>query len=155
MATFGTWSSGDVLAAADLNAGLPSCLLESTSQSVANATFVSLTFSTESHDPLGWHSTTSNTERITPNIPGVYLVSAGTSDISFGVAGRVFIGINKNGSVQTSRFDTTATLIYGASTTAVVTMNGTTDYLYVNVYQTSGSTKDFQINHFSVTRIAG
>ena len=154
MPTFGTWSSGDVLTAADVNVGLPSCLLESASQTVATATLVDLTFSTESYDPLGWHSTSTNTERITPNIAGVYLASVGTSDISFGVAGRVVLSIAKNNSII-SRFDMSATLIYGGSVSVVVEMNGTTDYLTFKVLHSHGTNRDFQLNHFGVTRIAG
>lgn len=150
----GNFTAGDVLQASDLNAGSPSCLLESSTQSIPNSTTTRLYFSTELHDPLGWHSTTTNTERITPTIAGLYLVTASTFDITSGVAGRLFFAILKNSTGQV-RFDTTATLHYGVTTTGVVEMNGTTDYLFVEVYQTSGSAKSFNTNRFSVTRIAG
>ena len=155
MATFGTWSSGDVLTAANLNTGLPACLLTSASQTIPTGTFTKLLFSSEVYDPLGWHSTSTSTERITPTIAGVYLINASVGDVVSGINGRLFLGIYKNGSTSVTRFDITSTLLVGCSTSTTVYMNGTSDYLDVTAYQTNGTSRDFQVLTFSAVRVAG
>ena len=93
---------------------------------------------TENIDPLGWHSAASNTQRITPNIPGVYRC---TSNAIFAT--------NATGARATSLYKNT-TRSYLLSNTAIgggetptggsltISMNGTTDYFIASFVQTSG-----------------
>lgn len=89
---------------------------------------------TELADAFGWHSTSTNTDRITPNVAGIYRVTA-TVAWGTGATGIRRLQIAKNGvSVQESRnsasvLSTTNTLAY------VVAMNGSSDYLNLNTYQ--------------------
>jgi hypothetical protein len=93
---------------------------------------------TEITDTLAWHSTSTNTERITPNVAGLYRVIA-TSQTATNASGSRRIVINKNGSpVSESTFTAAATLGTN-STAAVVNMNGSSDYITASTDQSSGS----------------
>jgi len=153
MATFGTWSSGDVLTATDLNAGLPLAIAaNSTTVSIPNATLTEVTYDTDDSDDYGWHSTSSNTGRITPNIAGIYLcVFKCTTPI---INGRLLLLLRLNGSVEIGRFDVTSTSIEGGTVTGVFELNGSTDYINTYVEQTGGTAKAVS-PQLSVIRIAG
>jgi hypothetical protein len=151
MATFGTYVSGQILTAAELNAGLPTCVLSNAAVSLVAGTPLQIPFTVEVTDPLGWHSTTSNTSRITPNIAGTYLVTMQINDVS-GTT-RALISVYKNGSTIAIPIQTDTTGIvddFGA--VGFITANGTTDYfemtaLVTGVSKTAGA-------QFSMTRIA-
>lgn len=49
---------------------------KSSTQTLSSGVFTALTFDTEDVDPLGAHSTVSNTERLTAPVPGVYFITA-------------------------------------------------------------------------------
>jgi hypothetical protein len=153
MATFGTFAAGQVLTAAELNAGLPTCVLTNTSVSLINGTQQQVPFTVEMTDLNNWHSTTTNTERITPNIAGTYLVTAQINDVSGSVT-RALIEIYKNGAPLSGTprvmTDTPGT-IDDFNAVGFVTMNGTTDYLTVNALVT-GANKTATVQ-FSATRI--
>lgn len=156
MATFGTWSSGDVLTAADLNTGMPACVLRKSSQSIPNATITTFTFGSgeEVHDPYDWHSTATNTDRITPDIAGIYLVVFNMNNVAGSMSGRLLIAIRKNGT-DFGRFDVTPTAVEGATVTGIINANGTTDYFDCFAFQSSGGAKTFNAPTFSAVRIAG
>jgi len=153
MATFGTWSSGDVLTAADLNAGLPACIVNSASQSIANNTATYLNYDQEVHDPYGWHSTTTNNQRITPNIAGYYLATVECRNWDI-VNGRSLYLLDRN-IVNWSRFDVTSTACEGGTVSGVMYLNGTTDYVESRFYQNSGSSKTIFVPQLSLVRIGG
>lgn len=48
---------------------------QAVTQSFANNTFAPVTLDTESYDTVGGHSTTSNTDRYTCQVPGVYFLT--------------------------------------------------------------------------------
>ena len=107
--------------------------------SISDSTWTSLTFNNESFDTDGWHSTSTNTDRITPNLPGIYRVevNAGFAANPTGMRG---LRILKNGSTDISDVQRsaspagTASLMYVATT---INMNGSTDYLTAQVWQSS------------------
>jgi hypothetical protein len=112
-------------------------LTKSAVQSIPGTTYTSLTFDTEDFDTDAYHSTATNTSRIT--IPsgkaGYYLVTANTSTSS----GSQFAvhTIVKNGSIYKQSFPGLATANGYAASTLVVIMNlAVSDYIETSVYTT-------------------
>lgn len=88
-------------------------------------------------DQLGWHGAT-NPERITPTVEGLYRVTV-SSQTATNAAGNRRVVINKNGSpFAESTFAASLTLGTN-SATAVMIMNGSTDYVTCSTDQSSGS----------------
>lgn len=160
MATFGTFTSGQVLTASELNEGLPSCVLTATGISVPASTNTYVAYSSEDHDPFGWHSTVTNTTRITPNIAGWYLCTATVNDLNpLGGNYRVINIVRRNlGSglldVEFARFDANNYGPDDVSVSGVTYCNGTTDYLEHLVFQGSVLTQTARCQ-LTVTRISG
>jgi hypothetical protein len=93
---------------------------------------------TEIIDPLAWHSAVTNTDRIIPNVAGVYRVTA-TSQTALNVTGNRRIWISKNGgSVGESTFASANTNSTN-SASAAMSLNGSTDYVTVSTTQNSGA----------------
>lgn len=142
---------GEILTAANLNAATTAnnafCQVrQSATQSIANATNVDVTFNTEDLDALAWHSTVSNTERVTPTIAGWYRITfvalwGDDSDYT-----RLLMNVKLNNADTGApffRIDHIPPAIGGArsflGTTPLVQMNGTTDFLSMNVFQANTS----------------
>jgi hypothetical protein len=152
MATFGTFVSGQILTSAELNAGLPTCVLENISVSLVSGTGLAIPFTSEVTDLNGWHSTSVNTSRITPNIAGTYLVTMQINDVSVGLT-RSLIQLLKNGAVTTIPIMTDTTGIFDDfNATGFVTANGTTDYFEMNAL-VQGANKTAKAQ-FTMTRIS-
>ena len=146
MTALGDFSPGDVLTAADLNAfNNVTALYDTSTIVVANTTVVNIAFGsgTELCDQSGWHSETSNTDRITPTIAGTYLVvaNANLETASFPTSSRFYVSVAKNGTnYLNSNF--TSPKYPGATIACTVNLNGTTDYVSMQLYQDSGSSKN-------------
>lgn len=143
MANQGQFTTGAVLTAAELNAFVPlTCLSKVAAQSIPTSARTDITFTTEDIDVLDWHSNVTNTERITPTIAGWYNVTViGTYDAS--LAARIIFGINRSGS-QYAKYDVIGnTSANGATVSANMYLNGTTDYVTFETYQFSGSNQNF------------
>ena len=113
----------------------------SANQSVNSVTQTKLQFDTESKDTDGCYDPTTN-YRFTPTTEGYYHISAGVTGPLGG--GIMNMSLFKNGSLyvaQGGRAITTAT--FGLSLSAVIYMNGSTDYLEVYGYQNNGVTQPF------------
>jgi len=152
MATFGTYVSGQILTAAELNAGLPTCVLTNGSLTLSDGVSTSIAFTSEVTDPYGWHSTSVNTSRITPNIAGTYLVTMLLNNVS--ATTRALANLHKNGASLSAPLiitDTNGT-IDDFTTVGFVTANGTTDFFEMNCLVT-GATKTGCSAQFSMTRI--
>lgn len=115
-------------------------LTQSSGQSISNTTQTDLNFDTETFDTDGYHSTATNTNRIT--IPagksGYFLVTARTG-FGFNSAGTRVNWLLKNGStylastfVEPNASDPTTV------TTATVVSLVATDYITINAYQSCG-----------------
>jgi len=132
----------DQRAAAD---AAPMCVVRQVSAgtSCTTATGTALLFDTELIDPAAWHSTSSNTSRITPNIAGWYLP---TGKIAFnsdsGSTGRRGAQFRKNGATTFEQIlipkSVTAGLYVPTPGTLPVFLNGSTDYVEMLGFQDSG-----------------
>ena len=116
-------------------------LTKSTGQSVATATTVILTFDTEEFDSDAYHSTSSNTSRIT--IPsgkgGKYLFVLTANFATDNASGQRLLMLYKNGAVH--KYSTSLGATSGFSwraTTSIIVSAVATDYFEFAVYQDSG-----------------
>jgi hypothetical protein len=93
---------------------------------------------TEIIDPLGWHSAATNTDRITPNVAGVYRITV-TSSFANNATNNRRAELLLNGSTFGTGVTST---IFGNNVqlSGVIQLNGSTDYFTVTTYQDSGST---------------
>lgn len=122
----------------------PICSLTQTvAQSIPNAANTDVLFDTEVADSWGWHSTVTNTNRVTPNVAGWFLVTGKTAYSSSTGGGRVSY-IYRNGSVINGSGFYQNMAGVGAGTQSVMTfptpvyLNGSTDYVTLNTIQNSG-----------------
>lgn len=137
MAYQGTFTAGQVLTAAELNALGAVCVLEDTF-TVATATNVDCGFGagTEIIDKGNWHSTSTTNERITVPADGIYMVTASAYQlVGSPNLGRIVIlknGVSRFGQYAAQNIDTTATFMADCAAN---------DYFSVRVWQNSGSTR--------------
>lgn len=149
-----TWVTGEAVSASTMNthirdnllalrAALTSRVYRATTQSIANDTETLVSFDAETSDVPGWHSTSSNADRIVPNESGLYLVVGGASFAQNGTGYRQAT-IWRNGTggdaiAQTGRdFDVEGNLSSTLNITGVFPANGSTDYFALGVRQNSG-----------------
>jgi hypothetical protein len=112
---------------------------QSTAQSITSSTFTKVQFQTEEFDTANAFDSTTN-YRFTPQVAGYYQIS---STISLNNAlGNLLIDLYKNGSEFKRGSATSQVTGIGTytSTSWLVFLNGSTDYLEIYAYQTSGST---------------
>jgi hypothetical protein len=124
-------------------------LVQQAVQSAANATNAAITFGagSEEIDTHGFHDTAVNPTRITPTKAGRYRAAGTVNMAATGAVTILAAFIGKNGaSVQPFvRMKPNATASTPASSaTAIVEMNGTTDYVELFVNQTSGGALNTQ-----------
>ncbi len=138
--TGGPPNIADILALVQASSGKPLVrLVQAVAQSIADNTVTALTFSTEDLDTHGFHSTSSNTSRITPTVAGyyrlhgVYLTTYPSSLATMGAA------IGKNGSAQApwARGNPNLGGSRTSEVTAILSANGSTDYFELLAYQDS------------------
>lgn len=153
MTALGDFTAGDVLQASDLNQfNNVTALRRTTNQSFPASTFVTVTFGagTETADVSGWHDTSTNSERITPDIAGLYLVTyfLETDIVTFNA--RLFITMDKNGAAyQVVNMGSPGYPSAGGS--SFITMNGTTDYISMRAWQNSGTSGNISRAELSMT----
>jgi hypothetical protein len=152
MATFGTYVSGQILTAAELNAGIPLCVLENTSITMTDGVNGVVPFTSEVTDPYGWHSNSVNTSRITPNIAGTYLFTICVNNVSGGT--RALMRVLKNGLALTVpiQVDTPGT-IDDFTLSGYAVANGTTDYFEFG-HLVTGGTRTGVVGQFTAQRVA-
>jgi hypothetical protein len=112
---------------------------QSSSQSLTSSTFTKIQFQTEEFDTANAFDSTTNF-RFTPLVAGYYQIS---STISLNNAsGNLLIDLYKNGSElkRGSAVSQIAGIGTYASSSWLVFLNGSTDYLEIYGYQTTGST---------------
>jgi hypothetical protein len=135
-------------------------LTKSVAQSIANASEVTILFDTEDYDTDGFHSTSSNTSRIT--IPtgkgGKYLVTmqAMVNSVGYPTQG----GFNKNGSNLITTY-TAAVAGSGQPSRPCIQISqqfslAAGDYIELFVYQATGAAADVTGNNYTpnATRFA-
>jgi hypothetical protein len=102
--------------------------------------FVKILFTTEEFDTNGEFDTSAS--KWTPTSPGKYQVTAGVHLLSASGSGVIECAIYKNGTLYKSSVGYTSVQNAGPLVSAVVDMNGTTDYLEFYVKQSYGASKD-------------
>jgi hypothetical protein len=102
----------------------------------ANATFTKVTCVTEEFDTASCYDT--GLSRFTPNVAGYYQIN-GQGGNSFST---LIVSIFKNGSEFKRGFQGGAAGPLYATVSAMVYLNGTTDYVELYWYQASGSTQN-------------
>jgi hypothetical protein len=129
----------------------------STAQAIANNTVTAVTFNSEEFDPDNIHSTSSNTERLTPGVAGYYLVVGVGRFVTANATGRRAFFLYKNGTGGTflSGADMlgSASQVFYQSTVAVVEL-GASDYVVMGAFQNSGISLDFDSQSLAIARIA-
>lgn len=114
---------------------------KSATQSIPDSTWTELTFDTEAFDTNSMHSTSSNTGRINGRYAGVYICIANVKFASDGAGTGVRgIRIKLNGTVVAESSEEqvgTGDIFLNMSTTVNMT-TGASDYVTLEVYQTSG-----------------
>ena len=141
MSVLGTFGSGDVLTAAQLNQFNNVTALYGSTTTVPSATTTPLQFSSASQvivDSSDWHSTTTNPSRVTVNQNGIYFVTVGMQYNYNGAAAAFFLSITKNGGIIV---DSGAYSGYfpAVNNSAIFECNSG-DYIEATCYQTSGGT---------------
>lgn len=102
-------------------------------QSISNSTATKVTFDVEEYDTNNNFSSS----RFTPTVAGYYQVN---SNVGWGfTTGLALVDIYKNGSLyKYGSFSTGTAIGCSASCSALVYMNGTTDYLEIFTFQLTG-----------------
>jgi hypothetical protein len=94
---------------------------------------------TEDRDTLAWHSAATNTDRITPNVAGLYRVTVAVQHAANALGTRrvqIFKNTTAIAGLSGSAVSPGSAVV---SSTAVIEMNGSTDYFSATSFQDSGS----------------
>jgi hypothetical protein len=111
-----------------------------TAQTVSNNTLTKMQFNAEEFDTNNNFDSTTN-YRFTPTVAGYYQFTA-SAFVSAGIAaGEFTVWFYKNGVAFKYGNDLTATTTYVIQGSALISLNGSTDYVEVYVYQVSGVSK--------------
>jgi len=157
-ALFSSDGSGNVTLSSDAMKNTPAFHIQNNSnQSISNLTLTKVNFANEIFDTDNCFASS----RFTPTVSGKYCIYAQINfDINTGT-GQIQVRIMKNGNLyQRSR----QAHYYGNNqqtyyVQAVVEMNGTTDYIEIDTYQDSGSTRtltgDTDLNYFGGYKLIG
>lgn len=129
-------------------------IYNSTNVSLANNTDVSISCGDETFDTDGYHSTSTNTSRITvPSGKAGYYILTATANFSSNATGYRNAAILKNGAAQST---TRVSAVNGAQmfvdVTAIV-YGAVGDYFELQQYQNSGSTLTASYSNFSAAYI--
>ena len=108
---------------------------QSSSQSINNATETKINYQTEEWDTASCFDTSNS--RFTPTVAGYYQVDARVSFTSGDT--RVIINLFKNGSSWKRGNDSGSASVNSGIVSALVYLNGSTDYIDVYAYQSRGS----------------
>lgn len=146
----GTRLTADVLNAATFR---PYCKVHQTVAQtglLTGATTV-ISFTTEDHDPEGWHDNVTNNSRITPNIAGDYEVTvegayAGTATITSSFTGIFLNGALASRSGNQKPNATSSLSAFTPTWVDVITCNGTTDYLEMIISFSGSANQDTNVS---------
>jgi hypothetical protein len=127
----------------------------STAQSISNATYTAITWDTETYDTDTMHSIVSNTERLTATTAGVYVISAAIG-VANSATGSRAIRILKN-ETEVHRHYTAVQSADGWYWPLTIQLKlAATDYVTVEVYQSSGAALDLDhtVSSFAMAKVA-
>jgi hypothetical protein len=115
---------------------------QSVAQSIPNGNaWASLLIDSETLDNYGGHSTSTNTSRYTPQVAGTYAVFGGVAWVA-NTTGDRRIQVTLNGNAvlgSANSMDPTQNVLAAQQTMAFVTVNGTTDYIEIQVSHSSSA----------------
>lgn len=145
-----TWVTNEVVTSAQLNthvrddlSALASCarVYNSANIAISNATNTALTFDSERFDNGGFHSTVTNTGRLTAPFAGVYLIGA---HIAWepNATGQRLLTLRVNGGTTFASTQNSGATANDTSSVAAAYALAATDYVEVVVFQDSGSAKN-------------
>jgi len=109
----------------------------SNSQSVSNASYTKIQFNTKEFDTNSCYDNTTN-YRFTPTVAGYYQVNLAIGNGSGNATGYTLGLIYKNGSAFKTNLGQPSVNGPSTSVSAIIQMNGSTDYLEGYWYQNSG-----------------
>jgi len=110
--------------------------------SATTGTFTKVQFDTKTFDTNTNYNT--STYRFTPTVAGYYQFNATVSFSSVGTAGQMCVSLYKNGtrSIDGMLLSQTATASCYSTVSGILYCNGSTDYVEVYAYQSTGSTQN-------------
>lgn len=151
--SFRTWVAGEIVTAAYLNANVRDAgnfmigepvaeIYQATVQSLVSTTFTAITFDASTLDSDSGHSNVTNNSRYTGKTSG-WFEFAGCVNFAGNATGARGTQWNKNGASvtqsQVMMFAGTAAVTLGAiARTKKIQLNGTTDYVELQGFQSSG-----------------
>ena len=123
------------------------------SQTITNSTTATMQFDTEYYDTDNCYNTSNY--RFTPNVAGIYLINSSVQVVS--LTGIISLDIRLNGARYANMaLNLNPTGLQTAANSVLVSMNGSTDYVDIGIFQNSGANKDTVaspsnnlVNHFS------
>lgn len=129
-----------------LNAAGPAfSAYQSSTQSIANNTQVKIQFQTKEFDTANCFDNTTN-YRFTPNVAGYYQVNAGIRMDGASGTSEIMISIYKNGSQYRRSWNLSgvqiATNFWQMTSSFIMYLNGTTDYIEAYAFQNSGGARN-------------
>jgi hypothetical protein len=132
-----------------LNPALVS-LVQTAVQSIPDNTLTALTFTgAENIDVYGFHDPTTNTARITPNIPGTYLFFGSYYTDGIASGGVLDCSVRKNAGtvLPTGNRDfLNVSTVQSQPASVVLDMNGSTDYVELMALQDSSGAVNTRVN---------
>ena len=108
----------------------------SSSQTISGSTQSKITFQTKEFDTANAYDNTTN-YRFTPQVAGYYQVNSGVAYP--GSAVELVVSIYKNGSQYKYGQDVQGTNTWSTTVSAIVYLNGSTDYIEIYAYQSGSS----------------
>ncbi|MEV0902885.1 hypothetical protein [Actinoplanes sp. NPDC049802] len=121
---------------------------QTVAQALPDATFTAITFTAEDYDTHGFHSTSTNTSRITPTVAGYYRFTGTVTweGQTTGVGLDAHFRLNGTTSIAGAVRIPGTTTIAAQQLTVTVAMNGTTDYIELMGRQDSAGSDNTQVN---------
>ena len=107
---------------------------------ITSGVFTKMVFNSENWDAANCFDSTTN-YRFTPNVAGYYLITASVTYGSASANGTCQAKISKNGAVDTNTalFQVLNGNLAGSSVSAIIYLNGSTDYIELYTSQSTGS----------------
>ena len=123
------------------------------SQTITNSTTATMQFDVEYFDTDNCYNTSNY--RFTPNVAGIYLINSSVQIQS--LSGIISLDIRLNGTRYANMaLQLNPSGLQSACNSVLVSMNGSTDYVDIGIFQNSGANKDTVaspsnnlVNHFS------
>ena len=122
-------------------------------QTISNSTTATMQFDVEYFDTDNCYNTSNY--RFTPNVAGIYLINSSVQIAS--LTGIISLDIRLNGARYANMaLNLNPTGLQTVTNSVLVSMNGSTDYVDIGIFQNSGGNKDTVaspsnnlVNHFS------